>query len=263
MNVAALQSLLAQPGMNSRVTRSTLVSVPTGTGDTIEVIQELPAELARQANTTLEAYSRARVLAGEGYGGDVSGKAAATIAIGQVLDVEKKRRKKSSITQLVTDCTWDVGDGRYGRQRGRYVATTSDPTRWQLAVAEALEAGGLPDLAQGAHHFLDPSNYVGGKQAGRDLGPIEVRLRAWILGERLTIRTVPTVDKFHLLFMGPTLVGSPAKAYEEGLRIYADGVAGRNKPDAGDPDAMTSTAAVAAVVTLAAAACWAALRWIG
>lgn len=253
MSIADLQHRLDEPEVQQRISTSSLIAVA---GD-VRIAREKPESLAKQAGAALDEYSLARVLVSEGYGGARIGKAAAAVGIAQVV-VELARLKRVSITELVTASTFPAAHGFYGEQRGRKVATTRDPTRWHLEIARAVLAREVPDLVHGATHFLDMAVFARGTQAGRDLSPFETVIRSWITGrEKNTIRDlVPTIDPFHLLFLGPGPTVDREDEVRKALKIYEDGQRGLNRPTPGNPDGIglfhKSVALVAAALIIGA-----------
>lgn len=239
MSVAALTAARSVPGMLDHATVSSFANVPAATSTgVVRIVRESPQSLADAAGVPLETYSRARMIAAEGYGGDPIGHAAASIIIGQTVDNERERRQLGSITELLTRSNFPNAAGFYGEQAGRYAATTRDPTWWDIRVAQAIEAGDVPDLAQGAVHFLDPQVYVGGVQAGRPLGKFADIIRGWMLDEGNELcPDVATIDPFFFLAMRPG--GSAASRladYNRACDIFTRGAAGDHAPNEGDPD---------------------------
>lgn len=240
MSIADLTALRSKPGMLDKATRSSFATVAAANSTgAVRIVREAPSELARLANAPLETYSRARLIGAEGYAGDPIGHAAASVIIGQTAENERVRRGLGSITELLTHSTFPAANGFYGEQSGRYAATTRDPSYWDIAVAQAIEAGDVPDLAQGAIHFLDPHNYAGsGTQNGRALGPFATRMQAWILDEKNELcPDVATIDPYFFLAMrrGGT-PGSRQADYDRACDIFTRGAAGDHAPNEGDPD---------------------------
>jgi len=149
------------PATHSTVRKETVTYTDRKTGETkqkeIEVVNELPPELAKAAGTDLETYSLARVIASEGYSGDDY--ALAMVGIGNVIKNEARRRNGDdslAITRLLVYSQFPVAKDHYGEQSGRYAATTRDPMKWHVLFAKALMDKDLPDITKGATQFLDP-----------------------------------------------------------------------------------------------------------
>ena len=226
-----------------------------------------PAELAAAAGLSREEYALARCIRSEGYGGDPVGRAAAAVAIGQAVR-NGAELSKLSIERKLTNSQFAAASGLYGEQAGRYAATTLDPRRWDGEVARAVLAGGLPDLAQGGHKFVDPRVFAGGTQAGRALDRFVEVMTSWVLDDGLVWKGhIPTVDAFHLVVLGKATPGTTKamrrSSLDQLVAIYEDGVKGNHAPAPGDPDAMTPTWLVGVVALLAAGAVYAGhtLRW--
>lgn len=239
MSVAELQAALAVAGANTALTNATLVSVPTGTGSTVRVTMVPPATLAAQAGKPRATYAMGRVIRSEGYGGNPVGRAAAAVAIGQAI-ANGAALKGKSIEDALTASNYFAASGFYGEQAGRYAATTLDPTRWTCQVAQQVLDESVPDLARGAHKFLDMHVFAAGEQAGRQLNPIASVLKSWMLGseELVWMGPIPTVETFHLAMLGQ---GDATQAERQAqldqlLDIYARGKAGDSEPEEGDPD---------------------------
>lgn len=239
MSVRALQEALG--GTNDEfLTRAPTTQVGTADG-LVTIVPTEPATLAHRAGLPLETYSLARCIASEGYSGAEEGKAAAAVAIGQAI---RNGAGSSSITAKLIRSRYPAAHGFYGEQSGRYAATTRDPKRWHGLVAAAVLAGDVPDLARGATMFLAPTVYAGkGTQAGRPLGPFDVRMRKWHSidqdgYEQAWIGQIPTVDAGHLLvFRDESSAAKREASYKATLRVFDDVVAGRSAPAPGDPDA--------------------------
>jgi hypothetical protein len=270
MSVADLQAALASPGANALLTHATVTTVPTGTGETVKIALADPGTLAAQAGLSREAYALARCITSEGYGGSVLpkrlqqlgldpnyGRAAAAVAIGQAIRNGAKLDGGKSIEQKLTYSKFVSARGYFGEQSGRYAATTLDPTMWAGQVAQAVLAddGGLPDLARGAHKFLDLAIYKTGIQAGKEIPPLEQTLKSWMDDEGLVWKgPVPTIDTYHLALLGrgSASLAQRQEQRQELLDIFAVGKAGNDEPEGGDPDDgpvdWTDVVAVLAVV---------------
>jgi hypothetical protein len=249
MTVAELQAALERPGANTALTKAPMTTVPTGTGGSVRVTFTPPAQLAAQAGLSREAYALARCIRSEGYGGDPVGRAAAAVVIGQAI---RNGSAGKGIEATLTHSQFANASGYFGEQSGRYAATTQDPTAWTGQVAEAVLAGGLPDLARGAHKFLDPAVFARGEQAGRPLGELASVLRSWMLGNEALewVGPIPTVDTFHLVVLrrGNASLAERQAQREQLLDIYERGKAGDHGPEGGDPDEVPGEGLQALVV---------------
>lgn len=239
MSVRALQEALGDHDLAAPLTQTTTTSVATADG-TVAVVAVEPAKLAERAGVPLETYSLARVVRSEGYSGAAIGKAAAAVAIGQAV---RNGAGSHSITAKLVHSSYPAASGFYGEQRGRYASTRLDPTGWHAQVAAAVLERAVPDLARSATMFLAPHVYVGGTQAGRPLGPFDVRMRKWHSidqegYDQAWVGHIATVDAGHLmLFHHESSVGAREASYKASLRIFEDVLAGKNRPAPGDPDA--------------------------
>jgi hypothetical protein len=253
MSVADLQAALSSPGANALLTHATLTTVPTGTGETVRIALAGPADLAAQAGLSREAYALARCITSEGYGGSVLpkrlqelgldpnyGRAAAAVAIGQAIRNGARLDGGKSIESKLTYSKFVAARGYFGEQSGRYASTTLDPTMWAGQVAQAVLADeGLPDLARGAHKFLDLAVYKTGIQAGKQIPPLDATLTSWMLEEGLVWKgPVPTIDTYHLAILGrgSASLAQRQEQRQELLDIFAAGKAGNDEPEGGDPD---------------------------
>ena len=121
-------------------------------------ISEAPDSLAARAGYDVDLYSLARVGQSEESGlGSIC-----------VMFATKNwaRKKKLSITKLVTtarmkdnDGNYVVapGDGLYGSQKHRYCATDHDPTDNMLNNAKNVISGTISDPTNGATHWDNPT----------------------------------------------------------------------------------------------------------
>jgi hypothetical protein len=244
MTVAALNAALSSPGANAALTNATLVSVATGAGGTVRVTLTPPDQLAAKAGLSREAYALARCIRSEGYGSSKDaertavGKAAAAVAIGQAIRNGADLKRKS-IEATLTASNFTGAAGYFGEQSGRYAATTLDPTMWTGQVAQAVLDHDVPDLARGAHKFLDPAVFAAGEQAGRKLDQLKNVLTSWMIGDGLEwIGRIPTVDPYYLVLLrqgGASSVQRQAQL-DELLDIYEVGKIGNHEPAEGDPD---------------------------
>ena len=122
-----------------------------------------PEGLAAGAGTDPNRYALARVIQSEVGGLSSAAKAAVAHAV-----LNEARARGVSVLALVTRQTLNgkpgPGNGYFGRQRGRYCASTQDPTLAVLALADDCASGVIPDDTGGARWFDSPEAY--GKQAG-------------------------------------------------------------------------------------------------
>lgn len=134
-----------------RLTRSSLDDSGDCTTD--------PDTLARQAadtlgiaDTSIEAYSLARMLASEEESATPATKAAlAWVAI------NVSNARNTSVTGLLTDDNNAHGQGKYGKQVGRWASTATDPYEQDWNVALNCLTGDTPDPTAGAVHFFRPT----------------------------------------------------------------------------------------------------------
>jgi hypothetical protein len=257
MTVAALHAALSSPGASTALTHATVTTVPTGSGGTVKIALASPADLAAAAGLSREAYALARVIRSEGYGSSkdpertARGRAAAAVAIGQAIRNGAELKKKS-IEGALTASNFVAAAGYFGEQSGRYAATTLDPTMWTGQVAQAVLANDVPELAQGAHKFLDMAVFAGGEQAGRPLGALKSVLTSWMMSEGLEwIGPIPTVDPYYLILLrrGSSSSAERQSQLDELLAIYEAGKGGDHEPADGDPDG-GSLGGVGALVAL-------------
>lgn len=269
MSIASLAARLRDADHDDLVTSSPLTAVDAGDGSTVEIVRTPPAELARKAGVPLEVYSLARCIRSEGYSGKGElGRAAAAVAIGQVIRNGASRSGKT-ITAKLTYSTIANASGFYGRQRGRYAATTSDPARWHIEVAQAVLNGHVQDLARGATKFLAPAVWgeaarkgQDATQAGRKLAQFESVVRAWILDEGNAFTgPIPAIDPYHLALFRKDSSSSVRRAsLEDLLEVYSDGVAGKSSPAPGHPDSPVGNAVALASIL---AMCGLGVYWLG
>ncbi len=117
-------------------------------------VVESPAELAIQASKklgrdkfiTLTPYTLATVMASEAGSGQPAAKAAIAWAIKNAA-----RAKGVNVFRLVAP------DGKFGGQLGRYCASGQPPSEIDLNIAEAIEAGKIPDMTRGAVQWDSPN----------------------------------------------------------------------------------------------------------
>ena len=204
------------------VVKSTMVK-----GADVEYIRELPADLADAAGVDVETFSLACVMKSEGYGGRLSGKARALVAIGQcVVNAARSSypRSKTPITDKLTRSRYRYANGHYGPQRGRYAATGVMPKPWHIRAAKAILSGAAPNLAQGCHSFCDPAVWRGGTQRGRKLRPFADVMKRWHDSYKWAAVLVPGVDPFHLiLFKSEGSKAKRAESLARCLEIYEGG----------------------------------------
>jgi hypothetical protein len=131
----------------------------TTTADSNGDIQADPNDLARQAadtlgiaDTSVEAYSLARMCASEGESYSPATKAAICWV---ALNVANARN--TSVTALLTDDTNAHGQGLYGKQTGRWASTINDPYEGDWNIALNVLTGATPDPTNGATHYFEPS----------------------------------------------------------------------------------------------------------
>lgn len=185
------------------LTKSTLVD---------GVVQESPSELSRKAGANIDVYSLARCLMSEGYGGPSSGYTMALAAIGQTI-VNEATRRNLSLTKLLT-----TKEGKYGSQRKvGYAASSKDPTRYHLMIAQAVINGDVDDLVNNATKFLDPSVWArGATQEGKSLKPLPTILEDW--GKtHAWVGPITGLDDFYLAFFRRETDAEKRKKSMDGL----------------------------------------------
>lgn len=194
------------PATHSTTRKETVTYTDKKTGETkqkeIEIVNELPPELAKAASVDMETYSLARVIASEGYSGDDY--ALAMVGIGSVIKNEARRRFKddpNAITRLLIYSQFPAAKDHYGEQSGRYAATTRDPMKWHVLFAKALLDKDLPDITKGATQFLDPWG-PGGTQKNKRLEPFPEVMKRWH-SKSAWIGEIPGLDTLSLAFFRP------------------------------------------------------------
>lgn len=228
--IAALEAARTLPGATMRLTKSTVVTTVEG-GHTIYAVSQSPAELASVMGESVHVCTLSRLLASEGYGrlgkghltaeARAAGETVAAVAQGQIA-----LRAKGGIEGLhraLTMSTFAHNRGKYGSQGGRYASTRQDPTVWDVKVAKALLAGGLPNVSQDATQFLDPSGSFGPQT-------YEEVLASWTMRSRW-IGPIPTLASGHFQAFAP----HPDKAVRELSRGLALAAAHEDTPAPGDP----------------------------
>lgn len=203
------RALREQPDMRALVTvaRKEIKPVTVNTKDggtkTVEILYcpELPIKLARQAGTTVEAYSLARNMASEGYSGDDYALAMMVIGtVGKNVAMQKNPTAHFPITTLLTYSQYQAVRWRYGEQSGRWAATTQDPTRWHVLLAEAIIRGEIPDITQGGVKYVDPWP-PGATQRGKPLPPFDQLMTVW--HRTLAWRPIPGIETRALAVFAP------------------------------------------------------------
>jgi hypothetical protein len=138
-----------------------------------QVVRISPEELAASAACGLNTYALARCIESE-WG---SGPAPALIAIGEVAINHAKQLGIDVFTMLVREPKKPDQHGYFGRQSGRWAATSLSPTRRSIEAAEVALSG--TGLAGGAEKFFDPEVSNRGKQAGKDIPSALVVYDEW------------------------------------------------------------------------------------
>lgn len=142
---------------------ASMSKVGTKTSLTGEVVTIAPSLLADSAQLPLDVYSVARLVASEWGSGPAPGLLA-------IAEAARNRAKAlgQTMTAMLTKDTNAAQTGYYGRQTGRWAATSQDPTARAVAAARgALEAG--TNVASGAVKFFHPRTQDRGWQGGTAL----------------------------------------------------------------------------------------------
>ena len=123
-------------------------------GDIPDDPDSLADDAANQINVTVETddYALARMFASEGESYDQATK----VAIGWVARNVAASRGVS-VTGLLTADTNAHGDGKFGKQTGRWASTLFDPYQGDLTIAQAVNAGSVGDPTNGATHYFEPT----------------------------------------------------------------------------------------------------------
>jgi hypothetical protein len=213
MTIEEWRRLRERSDMRELVTRAAMVKAPVttirdGAAVTIYILYApaLPIELARKAGVKdIDVYSLARLLASEGFSG--ADYTLAMMLMGTVTRrVAKARYPKSAtpITTLLTYSIFPVARGHYGEQSGRWAATTQDPTRWHVLMADAILHDEIPDMTRGAVKFVDPWP-PGAVQQGKPLRPFDKVMRSWHgINNRLAwVRSIPGIEDHALALFAP------------------------------------------------------------
>lgn len=118
-----------------------------------------PDALARKAadtlgiaDTSVEAYSLARMCASEGESYNAATKAAICWVA-----VNVSNSRNTSVTALLTNDSNAHGQGKYGKQTGRWASTASDPYAVDWNIALNVLTGATPDPTNGATHYFEPT----------------------------------------------------------------------------------------------------------
>jgi len=149
-----------EAGTVPRTVRGTDASLRKGDDD--QIIRISPAELALSAGVTVNVYSLARAIESEWGHGPIPG----LFAVGETI-----RNHAGRVGRSVSDVLLAVDDdvapkereedrGFYGRQRGRYAATSISATDRSIAVAEAVLEKDT-QIAGGAGKFFHPYGFGG------------------------------------------------------------------------------------------------------
>lgn len=128
-----------------------------------QIVSRPPLELALTSGHSLEEYALARMIESE-WG---SGPAAALIALGEVARNTARARGVSIFELLTNEPKKPEEHGLFGRQSGRWAATSVSPTERSMAAAEAVLRG--TQMAAGAGKFYAPKASDGGLQAGKTI----------------------------------------------------------------------------------------------
>lgn len=237
MAISDLQSARSQLS-GAAVTHSSYATYTSRNGVVSKYVADEPAALASSADCDLDTYSLARVLASEGYGGGADGYAAALVAIGQA-SLNVAARNGLSITAQCVKAHGDA-NGHYGQQtQGREFATTEDPTAWHIECARQIRAGEVPDLAFGAHQYLDPSVWASRANSEHPLEPFSTVITRWHDSYKWAwAGSIPSVNPFYLMLFYPEGdEETRADSLKQCLEIYAAGKSG-NSAAPGNPDAL-------------------------
>ena len=117
-----------------------------------------PQDLADQAGVDIEVYSLARMISSE------EGRSSNTIkaAVGWAA-VNHAQSAGKTLTALLTTNTHH--QGLYGTQVGGYASTANDPYEGDIAIANGILNGDIPDMTGGADQFDRPSGEDASKVA--------------------------------------------------------------------------------------------------
>ncbi len=209
---------IAMAGGRPPVTRSTLVDKT--------YIAEDPHALAAQAGISDDVYALARMSKSEGSGmRDPKADIMVKIATAQTC-VAVARRKGISVFDLLTH------NGRYGRQGVwvNYAATSVVPTPLEIAIAQAVLADTVPDVAKNGTHFLSPWG-PGATQAGKVLPDFETTIRNWAKNEGAEwVGHIPGVDSFRFMAFRQTNPVSALAKVPAAMDVVNRGLRGDHAP---------------------------------
>ncbi len=141
---------------------------------------KLPDEFAREAGVPKSRHVFARVIASEA---GPKWSAESFLAVGAAVQNEAIATNKTIeyVALIRSRESYDVFDGKYGHQEGRYVATMQPVTKRSLATAQLLEHD--PNLRKhfrGAVRFFNPHLQASGQQGGVKLSKgVEDVIESW------------------------------------------------------------------------------------
>jgi len=191
-----------------------------------ERVAALPLTLAASARIPLDEYSIASMIVSE-HG---SGPPAALLGLAECAR-NKASRSGRSITTILTADRYDSLDaGHYGRQHGRWAATSLPPSAAaHVAARFALEAE--TRIVDDAVDFDSPAGFDGGMQGGRPLrgdalwNLDRVTREGWQWAADVELYQGHGVDPYHLAvrrFVGPARVNpEPERAMIAASRVRA------------------------------------------
>ena len=113
------------------------------------VVEANPAGLARVSGYPLDVYAMASCMQSEEK--HDTGRIAVGLAIWNAVG-----KNRSKIPSLLLHSKRKDGRGHFGRQAGRYAATSHPPTARTLQLAEAIIAGRVEDVTHGAVQWDAP-----------------------------------------------------------------------------------------------------------
>lgn len=113
------------------------------------VVKASPVGLARASGYPLEIYAMASCMQSEEK--TDRGRLAVGLAIWNAV-----RKRSDKIPSLLLHSKRRDGNGRFGSQAGRYAATSRPPTAKTLQLAEAIQAGRVADITDGARQWDAP-----------------------------------------------------------------------------------------------------------
>jgi hypothetical protein len=112
-------------------------------------VETSPADLALASGYPLEIYAMASCMQSEENSD--KGRLAVGLAIWNAA-----KKNKANVARLLLHSNNPVSTGHFGDQADRYAATVKPPTSRTLLLAKAIQAGQVPDIAEGAKQWDSP-----------------------------------------------------------------------------------------------------------